>query len=198
MDGYLVDVVRGDLLIEIQTRNFSAIRDKLQTLVEHHPVRLVHPIALEKWIVRLPSLEAKGSRRKSPRRGKPEDLFYELVRLPSLIDHPNFSLEVVFTREEEIRQDDGKGSWRRKGWSIADRRLLEVVEQRPFRSPADFAAFIPAALPQPFTTRELAKGLRVPLNLSYKIIYCLKTMRLIEPQGRRKRSVLYAPTFLRA
>lgn len=38
---FLVDIVRGDLLIEIQTANFSAIRRKLSTLVAHHPVRSV-------------------------------------------------------------------------------------------------------------------------------------------------------------
>jgi hypothetical protein len=52
VDGFWIDVVQDDLLIEIQTRNFAAIRNKLIALVEKHPVRLVHPIAQEKWIVR--------------------------------------------------------------------------------------------------------------------------------------------------
>ena len=41
VDGYVVDVVRGDLLIEVQTANFSAIKNKLRRLVRDHPVRLV-------------------------------------------------------------------------------------------------------------------------------------------------------------
>ncbi|MCL5952680.1 MAG: hypothetical protein M1132_13345 [Chloroflexi bacterium] len=51
VDGYIVDMVRGPLLIEIQTRNLSALRRKLHALVLHHPVRLVYPIARDKWIV---------------------------------------------------------------------------------------------------------------------------------------------------
>ena len=53
VDGFTVDIVRGDLLIEIQTRNLSTIRHKLTTLAAQHRLRLVYPIAREKWIVRL-------------------------------------------------------------------------------------------------------------------------------------------------
>jgi hypothetical protein len=43
VDGYVVDVVEGGELIEIQTRSFAKIKRKLLALVEAHPVRLVHP-----------------------------------------------------------------------------------------------------------------------------------------------------------
>ena len=33
VDGSVVDIVRGELLVEIQTRNFSAIRRKLEKLL---------------------------------------------------------------------------------------------------------------------------------------------------------------------
>ena len=41
VDGSVIDIVRGDLLVEIQTRNFSALKRKLEKLVVDHPVRLV-------------------------------------------------------------------------------------------------------------------------------------------------------------
>src|SRR5512143_2160638 len=82
LEGYYIDLVRGEQLIEIQTRHFGALKTKLGRLLEHHPVRLVHPIAVEKWIVRLPAEgETPLSRRRSPRRGRLEHLFLELVRL---------------------------------------------------------------------------------------------------------------------
>ena len=52
IDGYLIDIVRDDLLIEIQTRNFSMIKAKLERLLENHKVHLIHPIAQEKWIIK--------------------------------------------------------------------------------------------------------------------------------------------------
>ena len=51
--GSIIDIVRGDLLIEIQTGNFTAIRRKLTRLARAHPVRLVYPIPQEKWIIKL-------------------------------------------------------------------------------------------------------------------------------------------------
>ena len=85
VDGYLIDIVRDDQLIEIQTGNFSAIKAKLENLVRRHPVRLVHPIAQTKWIVRLDARGGRVSRRRSPRRGRVEDLFLELVYIPHLM-----------------------------------------------------------------------------------------------------------------
>ena len=45
VEGYQIDLRRGAQLVEIQTRNFAALKRKLTQLVERHPVRRVHPIA---------------------------------------------------------------------------------------------------------------------------------------------------------
>jgi hypothetical protein len=192
VDGFLIDVVRGDELVEIQTRNFTALKSKLPILLNHHPVRLVHPIAVEKWIVHQ---EMEGQppvrRRKSPRRGRLEHLFLELVRIPHLVSHPNLTIEIVLIREEELRRNDGRGSWRRKGWSIVDRRLLEIVDRVELASPADFVVFIPPDLDQPFTVRDLARSLNLPDYLAGKAAYCLRIMGLLELTGKRGRAILY-------
>ena len=133
VDGFVVDVVRDDVLFEIQTRTLSAIKGKLSALVRRHPVRLVYPIAQEKWIVRLAhDGESVLGRRKSPRRGSIELVFEELVSMPRLLLHPNFSLEVVLIQEEEVRYPDETLNWRRRGWAVHERRLLGVVAQRSF------------------------------------------------------------------
>jgi hypothetical protein len=191
---FVIDVVHGNLLIEIQTRNFSGIKDKLVTLVEHHPVRLVHPIAQEKWIVRM---DAGGltrlSRRKSPKRGRLEHLFDELVSFPQLIASPNFSLEILLIQEEEIRTNDGRGSWRRGGWSITAHRLIGVVGSVLLASAADFRALLPTGLPSPFTNQELADALGLPLRLAQKMTYCLRKMGILSVTGRRSKALLYEP-----
>jgi len=192
VDGYWIDIVQGDLLIEIQTRNFSAIRKKLSDLVARHSVRLVHPISLEKWIVRMPhDGVSRLSRRKSPRRGRIEDIFYELVRIPDLMEHPNFSLEVLLIREEEIRIADGKGSWRRNGVSIINRRLLEIVERHLFSDPPDFRKLLPQDLERPFTNRHLAEKLSISPRLAARMTYCLRSMQILHISGKQKRSYLF-------
>ncbi|MFH1489645.1 MAG: hypothetical protein ABII06_12150, partial [Pseudomonadota bacterium] len=83
-------------------------------------------------------------------------LFEELVSIPELIRTRNFSLEVLLIKEEEVRRDDGQGSWRRKGWSIFDRCLVEVVDRQIFKTPSDFLDLIPKDLLDPFATDDLA------------------------------------------
>ncbi len=192
VDGYVVDIVRGDLLIEIQTRNFSAIRRKLTRLIRGHRIMLVHPIATRKWIVRV---EADGetvlSRRLSPRRGGVEDIFLELVYMPGLLKDPNLSLEVLFVHSEDVLIDDGRGSWRRRHWSIHDRRLLDIVDRVTFESPEDLLEVLPSTLPQKFTTRDLTRESGMRSNIAQKMAYCLREMGVIEAVGKSGRALLY-------
>ena len=192
VDGYLIDIVRDDQLIEIQTGNFSAIKAKLENLVRRHPVRLVHPIAQTKWIVRLDARGGRVSRRRSPKKGRVEDLFLELVYIPHLMEKANFSLEALMVHSEEELIDDGRGSWKRRRWSVHDRRLLDVVERTTFSAPADFKKLLPEALPEEFKTRELAELLGLKVNIAQKMTYSLRQMDVIETIGKRGRANIYS------
>lgn len=198
VDGYIIDLVRGDLLIEIQTGSFSPLKRKLHALAQQHPVRLVFPIAQEKWIVRLPKEEENPTghvlRRKSPLRGRVEMVFKELVYIPALLENENFSLEVLLIREEEVRRFDSAHarSRRRKGWVTHERRLLEVVDSKVFYNPAELACLLPDALADPFTVRQAASAVRQPDWLVRKMLYCLRAMRMVEVSGKRGRAITYA------
>ena len=194
VDGYVVDVVRDGLLIEIQTGNFSAIKEKLRALLGSHRVRLIHPVPRIKWIIRLDGDGAQVSRRRSPKRGRVEEVFYELVYIPEICETPSFELEVVLVDAEEYLIDDGKGSWRRRRWSIHDRRLVDVVERQTFRGPKDYLDLLPEGLPPEFTARQLAKASRLRIRLAQKMVYCLRRIKVLEVSGRKGRSNLYRVT----
>ncbi len=191
VEGHIVDVVRGEQLIEIQTRNFSAIKKKLAKLLRHHRVHLVHPVSQRKWIVRIDANGEMVSRRRSPRRGRVEDVFLELVYMPDLLQQPNFTLEVLLVHSEEVLIDDGRGSWRRRGWSIHDRRLLEVLESHVFTEPRDFHGLLSKSLQLEFTTRQLSETLGLRLNIAQKMVYTLRHMGAIEAVGKRGRAPIY-------
>ena len=191
VEGFVVDIVRDDLLLEIQTGNCGAIKWKLANLVRSHRVRLIYPIAQEKWITR----QAKNdrvARRKSPKRGRLEDMFWGIVGIPQLLSNPNLSLEVVMIREEEARRYVGKRRWRTRGWGIEERRLVEVVEQRVFAQSSDWLVFVPAAM-ESFTSRDLAETMGIPRELAQKMAYCLRQMGIVELIGRQGRANLYRP-----
>jgi hypothetical protein len=191
VDGFVIDIVRDNLLIEIQTGSFAAIKSKLTSLVRSHQVQLIYPIAQEKWIVR-PANDDHGRvlRRKSPKRGRLEDLFWELVSIPHLLSNRNFSLEVLMIREEEARRFEGRRRWRRRGWALEARRLLEVVDRRLFREPADWRGLLPAGM-ESFTSSDLATAMDTSRVLAQKMAYCLQKGKVVELIGKQGRAKLY-------
>ena len=191
VDGFVIDIVRDDLLIEIQTRNFASIKSKLTELVRYHKVRLVYPIVQEKWIVRSATPNGTGAiRRKSPKKGRMEDLFWELVSIPQLLLNPNFSLEVLMIRGEEVRRYNAGKRRVRRGWLIEGRRLLDVLDQRSFQQSADWLRFLPDGL-ESFTTSDLASRMNTRRDLAQKMAYCLREARMIDLIGKRGRANLY-------
>ncbi len=192
IDGFVIDVVRDDLLIEIQVGHFAAIKRKLKRLLKRdHALRLVYPIPREKWLLKHhPGAEGEIERRKSPKRGRVEEVFHELVSFPALLAHPNFSLEVALTQEEEVRHHD-PAAWRQHGWATDERRLIDVVAQQRFERPADMLALLPAGLPGQFTTADLAEAMGGSRQLAQRMAYCLRKMGGITQTGRRGRAKLY-------
>jgi len=191
VEDFIVDIIRGKLLIEIQTGNFSAIKKKLIQLLSNNHVRLVYPIAKLKWIVHVSRSGEFVRRRKSPKRGKLTDLFYELVYAPSLIKDRNFSFEVLLIEEEEVRCNDGRGSWRRRGVSVKDRKLLNVFDRVVFEGSQDFLEFLPEELDGYFTNRVLALKLGISVRLAQKITYCLRKMGAISIAGKKRNELLF-------
>ena len=167
--GAIIDILRGSLAIEIQTRSFYSIRTKLSRLLDKYPVLLVYPVARLKWITRLDSdRETILSKRKSPKTGTVYDLFPELLTMPKFINHPGFSIEVLIIEEEEVRCVDGKGSWRRKGVSILDRRLLTVYEVFRFNDKEDFSKIITLRTTQPIYQQRVSYILKDTSHKSQK------------------------------
>jgi hypothetical protein len=194
-DGYVIDIVRDGLLIEVQTRGFTAMKRKIPALLElGHDVRIVHPIPANKWIVKIDPYGTILSRRLSPKHGSAVDVFSELVSFPELVDHPQLEVVLVIIDEEEYRFHTPDKSWRRKGWSVKERRLVDVLDSLRITSSDDLLALLPSGLPNPFTTADLATALARPRRLAQQMAYCLRVSGVIEASGKRGNAVEYALT----
>lgn len=184
---FIVDILRGDMAVEVQTKNFSALREKLRVLAKTNRVRLVYPLPEVRWITYLDRDSGVIKKRKSPRRGKLTDVFRELVMIPEMPGEANFSMEVLLIVEEEVRREDGRGSWRRRGASIVDRRLLGINGRVLFRDRADYLRLLPESLVGAFTNSELAKSANITVGTARQITYCLRKsgmIRVVESKGR--------------
>jgi hypothetical protein len=193
VDGSVIDVVRDDELVEIQTASFGSAARKLRRLVESHRILLVHPIAAEKWLVRVDADGVVLGRKRSPKRGIPLDIFEYLVAFPELVAHPNFSLELVLTSEEEIRgpvPEDARYRYPRNWWRL-DRRLLQIEATIRIDSPADLARLLPASLPESFTSADVAAASLRPKRLAMRTAYCLQRAGAAECTGKVGRLQIY-------
>ncbi len=102
--GSVADIKNENGIVEIQTRAFEKMRPKLEKLLPHFPVTLVYPIAREKrlhWID--PVTKEISEPRKSPKKGKPADAFFELYKIRSLLSHENLTLKLLLLDMEEYR-----------------------------------------------------------------------------------------------
>jgi hypothetical protein len=192
VDGFVIDLVREDLLIEVQTSGFSSMKRKATSLLQlGHRLRIVHPIPVDKWIVKVDAEGAVLSRRRSPRHGAPTDIFAELVSFPELLVHPNLEVDVLLTIEEEYRHLTPGRAWRRKGWAVAERRLIEVVDSLLITDSEDLTRLLPDGLPERFTTADLAAKLGRSRRAAQQMAYCLQRAGVIVAVGKNGNTVRY-------
>ncbi|WP_146389101.1 hypothetical protein [Allorhodopirellula solitaria] len=207
--AYRIDVVRGEELIEIQCASLSAIRRKTLDLLQRHDVRIVKPSIHRTRICRRdvtggPTL----SRRLSPRRGQPHELFEELIYLRDVFPHPRLTLEIPIVDVDQHRWVR-KGKTRRRrdpGYVVEDTELSQVHESIELRDAADLWRLLPGgAGPDPdrgperdrqlggdeFNTQDLAASIGCPRWIAQRIAYVMRHAGAIESTSRDKLGVRY-------
>ena len=194
LDEYRIDVVAGTVLVEIQHGSLAAIRDKVSQLVKRHRVKVVKPIVVRKMLVKL---EQQGGpqigRRLSPKQGSILDLFDELVYFTRVFPHRNLLLEAPLVEIEEWRFP-GHGRrrrWRKNDHQIEDQRLVKVGRVHRFRQARDLLRLLPARLPQPFHTGQLAERMQIERWQAQRIAYCLRETGAVKQAGKQGNTILY-------
>ena len=196
---FVIDLVRADgELVEVQTGGFGPLGPKLDALLDEHRMRIVHPVTASRRIVRVDADGVVLSARQSPRRGTPLDVFDRLVAFPSLLAHPNLTVEVLLCDEDHVRAPEaGRSRSGRRRRDPGERRLVDVVDRVELRGPEDARALVPRTLRElgePFTTKELAGSLGVPVVLAQRVAYCLHALDVLGPAGKRGHAPLHVLT----
>ena len=194
MDGYRIDAVRDELLIEIQHGSLAAIRDKVRRLVARHRVLVVKPIVARKVLVKQKTADGpEVSRRFSPKRGRLLDVFDELVYFTRVFPHPRLTLEVVLVEIEE-RRYPGHGRrrrWRRSDHVVGDQSLLSVGRSIRLSRAADLLRLLPTKLPREFHSAHVAQRLEIDRFDAQRIVYCLREMKAVEQVGKQGNTRIY-------
>lgn len=191
VDGFVADIVRGDLIIEIQTGSTSSLRRKLDALLRRHPVRLALPVTAKRTIVDVDPDGSEGPGRRSSKRGKWIDVLSDLVSLREHLADPNLSVDVLLIEDEEVRVPSERRRRRRKDWTVRDRRLIAVIDSVTLQDPTDYISFVPSELPEPFTTADLAVAIGRSRGMAQKLAYTLRHVGALGIVGKCGNAFLY-------
>lgn len=191
--GYVADIKRENEIIEIETRSFANLRKKLDVFLEDCTVTLVYPVASPKYVVWVDPVTGELSdKRKSPKKGRPSDIAFELYRLREHLGKPGFSLKIVTLEITDYR--------RRDGWSRDGKRGAERIERIPgavssvlnISSPQDYALLADVIPDGEFTAEEFAASNRMKPRYAWYLLSILCLTRVISKCGKRGRANLYA------
>jgi ribosomal protein S25 len=189
--GFVADGINAEgEYIEVQTGSFAPLRKKALALPGR--LRVIHPVIISKYIEVFNKKGKLQYRRKSPRKGQPWDLFYVLVHAPDLPLIPGLVIELALLDVAEQRVQDGKGSWRRKGVSIRDRKITALHDRITIEKPSDYVRFVPFKKNEKFTSALLAQKTGIHVDLARKTLYVLVKLGIVKKTGKQGNSLVYA------
>lgn len=192
IENFVADIYSDGEIIEIQTRQFNRMRDKLKAFLPLYPVTIVYPIPREKWLVWIDEESGELSKkRKSPVKGNPYMAFPELYKIKMFLKDPNIRLKLVFLDIEEYRLLNGWSRDRKKGSSRYDRIPTELVEEIDINCIRDYMQFVPYELEGEFTSKEFAKAAHISVSLAQTVLNILYYVGTVTRTGKRGNLILY-------
>lgn len=142
--GKVADIKKENEIIEIQTRHFHLLRSKLDRFLKDYSVTVVYPIARTKYIRWINEETGEISpKRKSPKSGRPQQVFNELYKIKDYIANQNFHLIVVIVDVEEFRILNGWSKDKKKGSTCSDRIPIRLIEEITIDKLNDYKKLIP-------------------------------------------------------
>ncbi|HET6786033.1 MAG TPA: hypothetical protein VFH18_08405 [Erysipelotrichaceae bacterium] len=192
LNGYVVDIFTENNVIEIQTRQFNKLRNKLIALLPEYPVTIVYPIPYIKYLSWIDPLTGESTKqRKSPKQGTLYDSVNELYKIKMFLTHPGLSIHIVFIDLLEYRllngwsDDKKKGSWRNDRIPLQYRHTIELHNQ------LDYQQFLPIELNETFTSKEFMKISKTSKRITQVTLNILQSVNVIEVIGKLGRLNLY-------
>jgi len=190
--SYVCDACTGSgELVEVQTGSFGPLKEKAKNLCKENKLRIIHPIIIQKTIELYTTDGSLIHRRKSPRKGSEWDLFDVLIYAPELPLTKNLTIELAVVDIVEKRVNNSKGSWRRKGVSIADKYISAWRHSVILKTQKDYLRFLPFRKKERFTTRDLAEKAKISANRARQVLYVFTKTRFVERVGKQGRAFLY-------
>ena len=195
LEGYFADIYNENGVIEIQTRSFERLREKLAVFLNHYPVTIVYPMPCNKWVFWVDEQTGEVSEpRKSPRHYTVYDAFTELYKIKQYLHHPQLTVKLVLMDMQEYKtlqqKIHTKKGIRRHG-EKKDRIPIGIREIVTIEQLEDYMQFVPYELEGTFTSADFAKAAHIPVDTARITLNILKDTQTVTRVGKQGRSYLY-------
>lgn len=192
IEGLYADIFTGTEIIEIQTRNFDKVREKLKRFLPIYPVTVVLPIPDTKWLIWIDEETGELSKkRKSPKKGNVYQAFPELYKIKPYLKEKNLTIILVLMDMEEYRLLNGWSENRKKGSSRYDRIPTNLTQETILSCPKDYMQLLPPDLPEPFTSIQFAKEVHINKSLANVTLNILHDLQIVKRIGKKGNAYLY-------
>jgi hypothetical protein len=205
---FIADIVEADgSVIEIQTGNLSSLLKKCMFCIENkRKIKIVYPLAVEKYIETRNLKSGKCSKRKSPAKKNLYSVFREITGLYPILLNRYFTLEILEVSVIEERTDIGElqqsrnGLRRfRKSWNKDGKRINRIGENYLLHGKKSYRKLLPDKTPESFSAKELynifiSEGKKISLDQVHLLIWVYSKAGLIEFIKKEGRSNIYRLT----
>lgn len=189
---FIADIAGENGIIEIQTRQFNNLRKKLEAFLSFTDVTIVYPIAQVKWLVWIDQHTGETTKkRKSPKSGKPYDIFFELYKIKSFLQNPKLHFCIVMLDIVEYRSLNGWSEDKKKGSVRYDRMPTDIIDEIYISGPGEFDKLIPEGLGKQFTSKEFMKSSNLSLSVSQTALNVLNSVGAVTRIGKQGNRYLY-------
>lgn len=188
IDKYFVDVCVNDQIIEVQTKQFNKLRDKITYLLSlnKYRINIVYPVFTKKMIYNINN-GVVDKPKLSPKKLKFPEIFYELYMIKNLLNNKNLTITILLFEIDEYRTITKN----RKGYICYDRVPKKLVEVIELKEKEDYIKLLPSALNETFTSKEICNITKTDVKYVNKMLNVLKYLNIVEVVGKDGKKLLY-------
>lgn len=189
--SYYVDVLNGMDIIEIQTKQFNRLRDKLDYLLSlnQYNINVIYPVFNSKVIywVNSDTGEITGGN-KSPKKFKVPEVFYELYKIKKYLNKIQITLLVLDINE--YRNLNGYSKNKKRGSSCNERIPKKLVNIIELKTNEDYKKLL-NNIDSPFTSSMVASLFSSTSRYANLMLNVLTSLNVIKIVGKDGKKYLY-------
>lgn len=191
--SFCADIMRDGKIVEIQTRAFNRLREKLEFYLENgYDVTVVLPLPHYKYLMWIDPRNGEVSkRRRSPKVGSFYDAVPELYKIKYFLDWDNLHIDLLLIDVEDYRNLDGWGKDKKYRSTRLERVPLELIDTRHIHQAGDYRMFIPEGLSEIFTIQDFADKAKIRYEYAATTLNILCYLEIVSKCGKDGRKNLY-------